>query len=296
MEVLQVRNLSKRYGHLKALDQVTFDINSGEVWGILGPNGSGKTTLLGILLDIIKTNEGAFEWFSKQYNQDYRLHIGALLETPNFYPDLDAIENLRIIQHIKKNHQDDLIELLRLVKLDQRKHSKISTYSLGMKQRLAIASTLIGNPEVLIFDEPTNGLDPEGIVDVRKTLQQIATKGKTIIMASHILDEVEKICSHVVILHRGKLIKTGRVSVILGQQNYFQLKCKNNLYLKSLLEKQPEVTNLKINNDYLEITTSDHLSAEDLNRFAFEQGLVLDHLVCKKNTLEEEFIKLIQPA
>lgn len=296
MEILRIEGISKHYGNIQALSEVSLNIGDGEILGILGPNGSGKTTLLGILLDIIHADKGTFQWFAGKYDNDYRLHIGAILETPNFYPDLDAIENLRIIQHIKNSAQDNITQLLRMVKLEQRKHSKFATYSLGMKQRLAIASTLIGNPQVLIFDEPTNGLDPEGIVDVRQTLQQLAASGKTIIMASHILDEVEKICSHVAILHQGKLIRNGQVTAILGNQNFFQLNCRQNEVLINLLKNHPGITMVKPYRGYVEIQAEDHIGASDLNQLAFIHGLVLDHLVSKKTTLEEEFLKLIMPS
>ena len=211
MTVLQISGLTKKYGKITALKSLDLKIEQGNVYGLLGPNGSGKTTTLGIILGILKQDDGSFSWFGDKYGDQYRLKIGAILETPNFYPYLNADENLEIIRHIKNDQNADFTELLTMVNLVDRRKSNFSTYSLGMKQRLAIAATLIGEPEVLIFDEPTNGLDPQGIAEVREILKKIANTGKTVIMASHILDEVEKICSHVAIIKKGQLLATGPV-------------------------------------------------------------------------------------
>jgi ABC-2 type transport system ATP-binding protein len=200
MEVLAINNLSKSYGKVKALDNLNLKIEAGNVYGLLGPNGSGKTTTLGIILGILSSDTGSFKWFDGKYGDNPRKKIGSILETPNFYPYLTASENLEIVRRIKKADKSNFDHLLKKVDLYERRRSKFQTYSLGMKQRLAIASTLIGNPEVLIFDEPTNGLDPQGIAEVRSILKNIASEGKTVILASHILDEVEKICSHVAII------------------------------------------------------------------------------------------------
>ena len=199
MPVLQINNLTKRYGKLTALDNLNLTIEAGNIYGLLGPNGSGKTTTLGIILGILTKSSGTFEWFDGKYGDKYRMRIGAILETPNFYPYLDAQKNLEIVQDIKQSPGDDIEALLTTVNLAHRKDSKFRTYSLGMKQRLAIAATLIGSPDVVIFDEPTNGLDPEGIAEVRNILRRVANSGKTVIMASHLLHEVEKICSHVLL-------------------------------------------------------------------------------------------------
>src|SRR5690606_17499858 len=203
MPVLTIQNLSKNYGKIKAICNLSFTVEKGNIYGILGPNGSGKTTTLGIILGITKNDAGSFNWFDGLKGKDARQKIGALLETPNFYPYLNADENLAIIAHIKKMNRHRFDDLLSLVDLTQRRHSPFRTYSLGMKQRLAIAASMVGDPEVLIFDEPTNGLDPLGIAEVRNVIVKIARQGKTILMASHILDEVEKICSHVAILKQG---------------------------------------------------------------------------------------------
>ncbi len=297
-EVLKINGLSKNYGPIQALRGLDLNVNEGEVWGILGPNGSGKTTTLGIILGILKSNQGQYEWFSGTYGDQYRIKIGAILETPNFYPYLNAIENLKIIQHIKNSHDDHLDELLRMVKLSGRKKSAFTTYSLGMKQRLAIAATLIGNPEVLIFDEPTNGLDPQGIVDIRNTLIEIAGTGKTVIMASHILDEVEKICSHVAILRRGHLLKSGQVGNILSDNVIIEIGTRllDMPKLKELIQSVAGVKTIEEKNGMYELEVSPEVEAEYLNQLAFKSGIVLDRLQMKKMRLETEFLELLKNA
>ena len=276
-----------------ALDHLDLDVDHGQVWGILGPNGSGKTTTLGIILGILRAQSGNFSWFEGRYGWEHRKQIGAILETPNFYPYLNALENLKIIQHIKQSYDDPIEEYLELVELAHRKHSAFRTYSLGMKQRLAIASTLIGSPQVLIFDEPTNGLDPAGIVDIRNTLLQIAAMGKTVIMASHILDEVEKICSHVAILMQGRLLKAGRVGSILTENRIIEVACKEIPALKQALASFPGIINLAEKDGLLELEVHPGTDLAEINRLAFNHHLVLTHLREKANRLEDEFLTLI---
>ena len=276
-----------------ALDHLDLDVDHGQVWGILGPNGSGKTTTLGIILGILRAQSGNFSWFEGRYGWEHRKQIGAILETPNFYPYLNALENLKIIQHIKQSYDDPIEEYLELVKLAHRKHSAFRTYSLGMKQRLAIASTLIGSPQVLIFDEPTNGLDPAGIVDIRNTLLQIAAMGKTVIMASHILDEVEKICSHVAILMQGRLLKAGRVGSILTENRIIEVACKEIPALKQALASFPGIINLAEKDGLLELEVHHGTDLAEINRLAFNHHLVLKKKKKKANRLEDEFLTLI---
>src|SRR5262245_21615183 len=214
--VLTIDNLTKYYGRIRALHSVSFNVPEGSVFGILGPNGSGKTTLLGIIMDILKPSSGNFLWKGQPGSARMRQQIGTLLETPNFYHYLSGIRNLRIAAEIKQKGQEDIEKVLHLVNLWERKDSKFSTYSLGMKQRLAIASTLLGNPDILVFDEPTNGLDPAGIAEIRELIRQLNRQGKTIIMASHILDEVEKVCTHVAIIQQGILKTVGSVHDVLS--------------------------------------------------------------------------------
>lgn len=296
MSVLKIEGLTKRYGKITALNNLNLTIEPGHVYGLLGPNGSGKTTTLGIILGILKQDEGEFEWFNGQYGQYHRLRIGAILETPNFYPYLNADENLEIIRHIKKDANHNFDKLLSLVDLKERRKSKFSTYSLGMKQRLAIAGTLIGQPDVLIFDEPTNGLDPQGIAEVRTILKKIADSGKTVIMASHILDEVEKICSHVAIIKKGNLLATGPIGSIINSDITVELAATDMAQLKTFLADLNMVKSLKITDKLIEITVNQDIDVSYINRLAFDHGILLSHIAGRKKRLETEFLEITSKA
>jgi ABC-2 type transport system ATP-binding protein len=289
--ILKINNLSKKYGRIQALDNLELTIGQGQIWGILGPNGSGKTTTLGIILGILHQDGGDFEWFEGKYGQRFNMKIGAILETPNFYPYLNAIDNLKIVAQIKKAESDDIHHLLEIVDLSHRKKSPFKTYSLGMKQRLAIAATLIGNPEVLIFDEPTNGLDPQGIAEVRSILKRIADTGKTVIMASHMLDEVEKICDHVAIIKKGKLLASGKIGQIIHDDKIVEIGAEDNDKLKHWIEingwKYSKAANIGF-----EIQIPKDYEHALINKKAFEDGILLNHLIVKKRRLEEEFLHI----
>ncbi|WP_235298882.1 ABC transporter ATP-binding protein [Portibacter marinus] len=292
MSVLKITDLHKNYGKIEALKGLNLEVEAGQVYGILGPNGSGKTTTLGIILGILEQTSGSFTWFAGKYGDNPRRRIGAILETPNFYPYLDAVSNLKIVQRIKKSWDDDLDSLLHKVNLFERRHSRFRTYSLGMKQRLAIAATLIGNPDVVIFDEPTNGLDPQGIAEVRITLQDIANSGKTVIMASHILDEVEKICTHVAIIKQGNLLATGSVGSILSSDTTVELAVNDMSKLKDILAHIPTIKNIVQKNNFVECTVTDEKDVEGIIRKCIDSGLLPTHIVKRKRKLEEEFLEI----
>ncbi|MEI7982280.1 MAG: ATP-binding cassette domain-containing protein, partial [Bacteroidota bacterium] len=208
--VLSVNQISKQYGKIQAVKELSLEVARGQIFGLLGPNGSGKTTTLSIILDLIKGN-GNYEWFGDPPSKESRKRIGSVIESPNFFPYLDAITNLKIVADIKDMDYEDIDRVLLLAGLSERKKSKFRTFSYGMKQRLAIASAMLGNPEVLILDEPTNGLDPQGIAHIRELILSVAYQGTTIILASHLLDEVQKICTHVAVLSKGKKLFDGKV-------------------------------------------------------------------------------------
>ncbi len=292
MEVLRTENLTKYYGSIKALDKLNLVVEQGQILGLLGPNGSGKTTTLGLLLSILHPTSGSFTWFENKYGDNHRLKIGSILETPNFYSYLNADENLKIVSRIKKVDTREFDELLELVRLKGRRKSPFSTYSLGMKQRLAIAATMIGNPEVVIFDEPTNGLDPEGIAEVRSTLKQIASSGRTVIMASHILDEVEKICSHVAIIKHGKLLATGSVGSILSDDITIEISGMERDRLKHFLDSYPNINTVTEQGLIFECSADADLNIADLNRKAVQSDINITHLVSRKRRLEEEFLTI----
>lgn len=292
MSILKIESLSKRYGKIKAVDQLSLQVEAGMIYGILGPNGSGKTTTLGIILDIIRATSGSFSWFEGRYGVQYRRQIGALLETPNFYPYLNAIDNLKIVAHIKRERRPRIDYLLDLVNLSHRKHSAFRTFSLGMKQRLAIAAAMIGAPEVLIFDEPTNGLDPKGIAEVRQTLIEIAQTGKTIIMASHILDEVEKICSHVGVIKNGELLASGAVGAIISDDKIVEVGGPEIERLEKLFSRLPLVKRIERDGQKLLLHVEKDADSAQFNVLAFESGLTLNHLFTRQKSLEAEFLEI----
>ena len=293
--VLSINGVSKSYGHINALQNVSFEVPKGAVFGLLGPNGSGKTTLLSIILDILKADTGSFAWFGHPGSPATRKHIGSLLETPNFYHYLSAIDNLQITQAISgRGNAASIDEVLKVVKLYERRKSKFSTYSLGMKQRLAIGAALLGNPDVLLFDEPTNGLDPVGIAEIRELIKYLAQQGKTIIMASHLLDEVEKVCTHVAIMKRGVLITAGPVDEVLSNEDIVEISSSNNEQLQEVLSSYAGYTNLKRTDDqtiqlFFPVGSA---SLESVNKHCFEHGVVLNQLILRKKSLETKFFEL----
>ena len=295
MAILTVDNLHKNYGPIQALKGVTFSVPPGSVFGILGPNGSGKTTLLGIILDVLKATSGSYKLFDEAPTYVHRQQIGTLLETPNFYHYLNAVQNLKIAAAIKQRGMGDIDRVLELVNLEQRKFSKFSTYSLGMKQRLAIASSLLGDPEVLVFDEPTNGLDPVGIAETRELIKKLSKAGKTIIMASHLLDEVEKVCTHVAILQKGTLLTHGHVDEILVAEDIVETGAANIQQLHTILQQYPGAKRVHVNEQHVELSfEAGTASLEVLNRYCFDNGVTLRHLRLRKKSLETKFFELTQ--
>ena len=292
--VLSIQNLAKQYGSIKALDGISYDVPKGCVFGILGPNGSGKTTTLGIILDVLKSNSGTFTWFGQPSGPNTRKQIGSLLETPNFYHYLSAVDNLKITQAISgRGTEVDIHKVLEVVNLHNRKHSKFSTYSLGMKQRLAIAAALLGNPDVLVFDEPTNGLDPVGIAEIRDLIKKLAKEGKTIIMASHLLDEVEKVCTHVEIIKKGLLVTAGAVDEVLVNEDIVQLGSSNLNQLNNAMQQFSGYTKIEQQNNFIELNFALGTAQLDkINEYCFQQGIVLNHLTIKRKSLEAKFFEL----
>jgi ABC-2 type transport system ATP-binding protein len=293
MEILTVENLSKNYGNIKALKNVSFSVPKGTVFGILGPNGSGKTTLLGIVMNVLKATSGGYKIFGEEPSNLQRKQIGTLLETPNFYHYLTAVQNLRIAASIKEHGYEDIDRVLEIVNLTARKNSNFSTYSLGMKQRLAIGSALLGNPDVLVFDEPTNGLDPVGIAEIRELIKKLSQEGKTIIMASHLLDEVEKVCTHVAILKQGTLITHGDVNEILVNEDLVEVSSGDLQQLKNALSQMQGLTKIDIYDKVVRVFfPSGTADLAAVNQFCFNNGIVLSHLQLKKKSLESKFFEL----
>jgi ABC-2 type transport system ATP-binding protein len=293
--ILSIKNLNKRYGSLQALRNVSFEIKKGNVYGILGPNGSGKSTTLGIVLNVVNKTSGEYSWFDGTMQTHEALQkVGAIIERPNFYPYMTAAQNLKLVCKIKNISYSEIQEKLELVGLEDRKNSNFSTFSLGMKQRLAIASALLNDPEILILDEPTNGLDPQGIHQIRDIIKQIAAQGTTILLASHLLDEVEKVCSHVLVLRKGAVLYSGTVDGMSANEGFFELQADDTEKLIQLLKTHPAVETVKQEEEKVFVYLKSALEASSLNKFLFQNNINLSHLVKRKHSLEEQFLELTE--
>ena len=291
--ILSIRNLNKFFGPLHAVRNVSLEIQKGNVYGLLGPNGSGKSTTLGIILNVVNKTSGDYAWFGGQLETHEALKkVGAIIERPNFYPYMTAEENLELVCKIKGASPKKITEKLELVGLLDRRHSKFRTFSLGMKQRLAIASALLNDPEILILDEPTNGLDPQGIIQIRDIIKEIASKGTTILLASHLLDEVERVCSHVLVLRKGEVLYCGSVDGMSSDEGFFELQADDNERLKLAMERNPAVEKVTLEEDKVVVYLKLPLEAAALNRWLFEQGITLTHLNLRKSSLEEQFLEI----
>ncbi|MGA0273082.1 MAG: ATP-binding cassette domain-containing protein [Flavobacteriaceae bacterium] len=291
--LLELDGLSKSFGRLKAVDQLTFTLKKGNSYGLLGPNGSGKSTTLGMILNVVNPTSGSFSWYEGVLSTQQALKkIGAIIERPNFYPYMTALQNLQLICKIKQCSDATLQEKLELVGLWERRNSKFSTYSLGMKQRLAIAAALINNPELLILDEPTNGLDPEGIHQIRGLIKKISAQGTTILLASHLLDEVEKVCSHVIILKNGVKYYEGPVHGIHKSFGYIELKAQNLKLLKQFMASLEEVDSIEEESSMLKVFLKNELNTEELSQRLAQEKIYITHLAQKRPSLEEQFLTL----
>lgn len=293
--VLSVSGLSKTYGKLQAINKIDINIEKGQVYGLLGPNGSGKTTTLSIILGVIQASSGSYTWFNRKPSIEDRRKIGALLEKPNFCPWLSAERNLLITASIKKiaDPHKKIFDALAKVDLQNSIKQKFGTFSLGMKQRLAIASVILGDPEVLIFDEPTNGVDVNGIIEIRNIILNIAKEGKTIILASHYLDEVEKICSHMTMLRKGEVIESGAIKDLLSGEETVEIASENLDDLSDVLKDCPLHTSHKKNNDIFEVKLAKDTSISQFNEYLREKKITLTRLSTRKETLEAHFLSLL---
>ncbi len=291
--ILTINNLTKKFGYLIAVKDLSFTINKGNVYGILGPNGSGKSTTLGIVLNVVNKTHGDFHWFDGNTStHDALKKVGAIIENPNFYPYMSAYQNLKLVCKIKGVDISKIDEKLEIVGLTERKNSKFKAYSLGMKQRLAIASALLNGAEILILDEPTNGLDPQGIHQIREIIREIAKEGTTILLASHLLDEVEKVCTHVVVLRKGEKLYSGRVDEMISSHGFFELKTDKNDELIKILEKDDAFGTIKTEEGIITVILNKPMEAATFNKLMFDKGITLSHLVKRKESLEEQFLKL----
>ncbi len=290
--VLSIQNISKSYGPIAALKGVSFDVPEGSVFGVLGPNGSGKTTLLGIILDVLLAKGGTFSWFGGMPHDQARKEIGSLLETPNFYHYLSAYNNLEITAALRGKGEDDRIRVLKQVGLFERKDSKFQTFSLGMKQRLAIGAALLGRPKVLVLDEPTNGLDPAGIAEIRELIRSLNREGITIIIASHLLDEIEKVCTHVAILKRGDLLLSGHVDEVLVSEDQVEVRAADMNLLQEVLKGLAGVKKVRLAEQTLQLSCDEYTGTSQVNEYCISKGIILSHLLLRKKSLETKFMEL----
>lgn len=286
LTVLTIQALSKAYGAIRALQNVSIEVPAGSIFGILGPNGSGKTTLLGIVLGILSASQGDFYWQGG-------LKRAALLETANFYPYLSGAENLAVAAQIRGHGREQIPSVLVQVGLDKHPKLAFQKYSLGMKQRLAIGACLLGDPDVVVLDEPTNGLDPSGIADVRDLIRDLGQRGRTVLLASHLLDEVEKVCSHVAILKQGQVLAQGPLQEVLRDEDSIELRSDQLDALKTLLANHPLEPKVRQIEGLLSVQfPAGKTTPAEVNRYCLEGGQVLGHLILKKKTLESRFLEL----
>jgi ABC-type multidrug transport system ATPase subunit len=292
--ILNIQQISKHYGRIIAVQDLSVQVGAGHVFGILGPNGSGKTTTLAIITGVISPDKGTYNWYGRPASAEIRKNIGSLIEVPNFYPYLDLIRNLTLVARIKNKPIEDIERVLHLTNLWERRKSRYDTLSLGMKQRLALSAVLLGDPDVLVLDEPANGLDPEGIAEVRKIIRGEAEKQKTIILASHILDEVEKVCTHVAVLKKGRSIAQGRVHELLAADDPVVVECDEPGKLKEALVRAGMSASIERDGRKLIIILKTGYGARDVNEFAHQQGIILTHLETRKKSLESQFLELVK--
>jgi ABC-type multidrug transport system ATPase subunit len=290
--VLSISNLSKNFGRIRAVNNLNLEVKQGQVFGMLGPNGSGKTTTLGMLMGVVNPTTGSFTWFGQTPTNELRKKIGAVLEHPIFYPYLTGQKNLELNAMIKQCDPGNIPKVLELVELTERKDHKYKTYSLGMKQRLAIASALLNDPTVLILDEPTNGLDPMGIAEIRELIKKIAVQGKTIILASHLLDEVQKVCTHFAVLKKGTLVHIGPVDDVGKGAETVEVNADAE-NLNEILLAFSGTSSINRENGSFQVALRDGYHSKDLNQFLFEKGVVASQLVTKKKTLEKQFLEIL---
>lgn len=293
-KILEINNLTKKYGKMTAVNNLSFSVEKGNIYGLLGPNGSGKSTTLGVILNVVNSTSGTWKWFEEEPSIESLKRIGAIIEHPNFYPYLSAEKNLEIVATIKEIDKSQIEKKLKLVGLYERRADKFSTFSLGMKQRLAIGAALLSDPDVLILDEPTNGLDPQGIIQIRELIVQIAEMGTTIILASHLLDEVEKVCSHVVILEKGQTRYSGRVDEMTASSGFFEISAADNVALENELKSLFYFEKITLEKGFLKAFLKEDISGEELNRHLYSKGIVLNHLVKRKESLEQLFLQITQ--
>ena len=303
MHAIQTFDLTKRYGKraaksVLAVDRISFAVEEGQVFGFLGPNGSGKTTTIGMLVGTIKPTGGGFNLFGASGPEGLmaaRARVGATLETPNFYPYMSGRDNLRIAAGVKGVGRPRIEECLELVGLSDRAKHRFKTYSLGMKQRLALAATMLNDPELIILDEPANGLDPQGIREIREIIGILAERGKTIFLSSHLLAEVERTCSHVAIIRKGRIVTSGAVAEVVGEGSAVLLRAEDTDALAGAMEAYPDASSVRRTDEGV-IAVLESSDLGSVTRYLAGQGVYLSHLAPYRQSLEEVFIDITSGA
>jgi len=293
--VVETHALTKRYGSVLAVDSLSIQVPRGGVFGLLGPNGSGKTTTMSMLLGLVSPTSGTFCLLGHDTRRGWQEalhHIGAIVESPSFYPYLSGRMNLRYFQGvIGRGGSKDIERLLDLVGLSSRAHSKFSTYSQGMKQRLSIAYAMLGDPDLLFLDEPTNGLDPAGMAEVRELIRHLSAEGRTVLLSSHLLHEVEQVCDRVAILSRGRLIAQGAIRDLLQQRGAVRLTSTDNTKAAAVISALPWVTAVTVENGYLVAEAPPERSWE-LTKALAEQGVSVKEMAPVQVSLERYFLEV----
>ena len=295
--VIRTEGLTKRYGPILAVDNLSLRVPRGQVFGLLGPNGSGKTTTLGMLLGLLKPTSGRVSLFGldeKASRRSALTRVGAIVEAPTFYPYLSGRANLRYFQGIgRRQVADDVDRVLGLVGLEDRANSKFRTYSMGMKQRLGIAYALLGDPELLFLDEPTNGLDPAGMAEVRELIRELGTESRTVLLSSHLLHEVEQVCDSVAILSKGRIIAQGPVRELLRQQGgAVRLRTTNDSKAADLITSSlPWVDTVRPEDGYLVVTAPPERSWEVTAALA-AHGIYVAEMAPVEVSLERYFLEI----
>jgi len=297
--LLRTRGLGKRFGPIVAVGALDLELHRGEVLGLLGPNGAGKSTTLGMILGLIAPTAGSVEILGRDVTTDRTAAtraVGAIIEAPAFYPYLSGRANLEAIGWalggVSRKRIDELLEL---VGLADRATSRYRTYSLGMKQRLGIASTLLGDPPIVILDEPGNGLDPAGQREIRELIPLLAAQGRAVLLASHLLHEVEQICDRVAIVRKGELVETGAVRTILERDSVVEITVADPTRAAAVLGSLEFVDRTEAEGDRV-VVHGDLGRASEMNRALAVAGLYASAIVPRSSSLEDVFLELTAPA
>jgi ABC-2 type transport system ATP-binding protein len=291
--VIETRQLTKKYGDVVAVDHLSLNVPRGGVFGFLGPNGSGKTTTMGMLLGLVHPTSGEARIFGDPARHPATLRrVGAMVESPTFYPYLSGRANLRYFQGVSGHGAAGEVDrLLDIVDLGKRADSKFATYSLGMKQRLGIACALLGDPELVFLDEPTNGLDPAGVVEVRELIRQLGKGGRTVVLSSHLLSETELVCDNVAVLSRGRLIVQGTIQELLRQHDALRLRTTDDAKARATLAAMSWVEGTEQRDGEL-VVTAPQDRAWEISRALAEGGVYVHELVPLHRSLEEFFMEI----